>query len=113
MTTDTTFQWKPHRYRDIETGNIATDPRIEHADNGRPTEPGHLRVTLSPYVDDTTQLIVDAPSWPKPYYTRGWGDREQARGIAHRLLSHSLTVDGDLSRDRLGNLIDKLVWTAP
>lgn len=100
-----TIEWQPHRYRDVTTGEMAEDPSVQHADNGRQIDaPGYFVASVVPY-GGSFQIIALAPSWPKPYYTRAWKDRAVATARAERLIRLSLQRDVDMIRDGLHELV--------
>lgn len=94
-------EWKPLQYRSIETGELCEYLDVDRADNGRTAgKSGYFAVTVAPTADGF-QVIANAPSWPKAYFTRSWEMRETARDRAEHLLHISLALTGDLPRHNL------------
>lgn len=80
-------------------------PEHESVENGRrPGEPGSLWATVGPYPHGFN-VVLSAPSWLKPYWTRSWRTREQARAVAEELIALSLAQSTDLERDSIGAVI--------
>lgn len=80
-------------------------PDHDQSTNGRPADhPGHLAATVGPYPGGFN-VVVHQVSWLKPYWTRAWPTREEARAMGARILLKSLGSQGPMEREGLGALI--------